>query len=252
MLMTGRLMAGRTALVTGAARGLGLAIARRLAAEGAAIALADVDEQAVREAADQLGSEPGARVLALTCDVTSQASVSSAVATTAEQFGGLHVVVNNAGLTRDKTMRKMTLEEFRLVIEVNLVGTWLGTREGGLYLREHGGGSIINMSSTSGKVGNPGQTNYSAAKAGIVGLTKAAAKELAPFGVRVNCLQPGLIATDMTAQMPTEMLEAKVKDVPLGRIGQPLDVANAALFLASDLSDYLTGQVVEVTGGRSM
>jgi 3-oxoacyl-[acyl-carrier protein] reductase len=245
------LLSNRRVLVTGAGRGLGQEIARLFAGEGASVVLADLDGDAAALGADKITADGGSAV-AIGCDVTKQEEVAAAVQLSDTTYGGLDIMVNNAGVTRDKTMRKMTLEDFRFVIEVNLVGTWLGTREAGLFMREHGGGSIINMSSTSGKVGNPGQTNYSAAKAGIVGLTKAAAKELAPFGVRVNCLQPGVIRTDMTALMPPEILASKIKEVPLGRVGEPLDVANAALFLASDLSAYLTGQTLEVTGGRSM
>ncbi|MCW2780310.1 MAG: 3-oxoacyl-ACP reductase FabG [Marmoricola sp.] len=245
------LLSNRRVLVTGAGRGLGHAIARLFASEGASVVLADMDGDAAARGAAEI-SAAGGSATATRCDVTKQDEVVAAVQLCDATYGGLDIMVNNAGVTRDKTMRKMTLEDFRFVIDVNLVGTWLGTREAGLFMREHGGGSIINMSSTSGKVGNPGQTNYSAAKAGIVGLTKAAAKELAPFGVRVNCLQPGVIRTDMTALMPPEIMASKIKEVPLGRVGEPLDVANAALFLASDLSTYLTGQAIEVTGGRSM
>jgi 3-oxoacyl-[acyl-carrier protein] reductase len=161
-------------------------------------------------------------------------------------------MVNNAGITRDATMRKMTEEQFDEVIAVHLKGTWNGTRKAAAIMRENKRGAIVNMSSLSGKVGLVGQTNYSAAKAGIVGMTKAAAKELAHLGVRVNAIAPGLIRSAMTEAMPQRIWDEKVAEVPMGRAGEPDEVANVALFLASDLSSYMTGTVIEVTGGRFM
>jgi 3-oxoacyl-[acyl-carrier protein] reductase len=147
----------------------------------------------------------------------------------------------------------MSTEDFLRVIEVHLLGGWLGTKMASLQMREQGtGGSVINISSMSGKVGNPGQTNYSAAKAGLIGLTKAAAKEGARYGIRVNAIQPGFIRTAMTDQMPSDVLSQRIAEIPLGRIGEPADVANAAVFLASDLSSYLTGITIEVSGGRNI
>lgn len=243
------LLDGKTALITGAGDGLGREMARLFAAEGASVFIADIQQDAATAAADEL-RRAGHPAEAARADVTSEQDVSRMVATCVEVFGGLDVMVNNAGITRDATMRKMTLEDFRLVIDVHLQGVWLGTRAAAAVMRERGSGAIINMSSISGKVGNPGQTNYSAAKAGIVGLTKAAAKELAHLGIRVNAIQPGLIRTAMTAAMKPEILEQRIADIPMGRLGEPLDVANVALFLASGLSSYMTGTVLEVSGGR--
>jgi 3-oxoacyl-[acyl-carrier protein] reductase len=161
-------------------------------------------------------------------------------------------MVNNAGITRDATLRKMTLDQFRAVLDVHLVGAWLGTRAAAAVMRERGRGAVVNISSIAGKVGMIGQTNYSAAKAGIVGLTKAAAKELAHRGVRVNAIQPGLIRTAMTDALRPDIVEQKLAEIPMGRVGEPAEIANVALFLASDLSSYLTGTVLEVTGGRYM
>lgn len=241
------LLANRVAIVTGAAQGIGLAIARRYAEEGASVVVADIDEERARAAAEEL---PGA-AFGAGCDVTDPAAVDALVARAVEELGGLDVMVNNAGITRDATMRKMPVEDFDAVIAVHLRGTWLGTKSASLAMREAGRpGAIVNVSSISGKVGNAGQTNYSAAKAGIVGMTKAAAKELGHAGIRVNAIQPGLIHTAMTAKMPPEIFDARVAEIPLGRAGEPKDVADAALFLASDLASYLTGIVIEVGGGR--
>ncbi|WP_026932238.1 3-oxoacyl-ACP reductase FabG [Glycomyces tenuis] len=243
------LLERRTAVITGAAQGLGFAIAQACLAEGANVVIGDLDGAAA--AAARLAGED--RAVGLACDVTSEADVDRLLAAAVAAFGGVDVMVNNAGITRDKTMRKMTLDDFGAVIDVHLRGTWLGTRAAASVMREQGrGGSIVNMSSISGKVGNPGQTNYSAAKAGIVGLTKAAAKEVGFAGVRVNALQPGIIETAMTRKLSDEVRASRLADVPLGRFGRPEEVAQAAVFLASDMSSYLTGVTIEIAGGRNL
>lgn len=246
------LLAGLTAVITGSADGIGWMTAQTFARHGANIVVADLRGGAARERAAEL-SGLGVHALGVECNVTSEEQVAELTRLTLAEFGGLDIFVNNAGITRDAVMRKMALDDFRLVMDVHLVGAWLGTRAAIAAMRESGrAGSIINMSSISGKVGNPGQTNYSAAKAGMVGLTKAAAKEAARYGIRVNALQPGLIRTAMTAGMNQEALAAGVSQVPLGRIGEAEEVAKVAVFLASDLSSYMTGTVLEVTGGRHM
>jgi 3-oxoacyl-[acyl-carrier protein] reductase len=246
------LLADRAAVVTGGAQGIGLAIARTFAEHGAKIVIGDVDGEGAETAAAELRAE-GASAIGVACDVTDGDQIQALVDASRSEHGSLDAFVNNAGITRDATMRKMAVEDFRLVMEVHVTGTWLGTRAATAAMREQGtGGAIVNMSSISGKVGNFGQTNYSAAKAGIVGLTKAAAKEGARHGVRVNAIQPGLIRTAMVAQMPQDIVEARIAEIPLQRIGEPRDVANVALFLASDLSSYMTGGVLEVGGGRHM
>ena len=244
------LLADRVAVVTGGAQGLGLAIAQRFVAEGARVVLGDLNLEATDAAAASLGGSDVA--LAHQCDVTSTADVDGLVAAAIQKFGRLDIMVNNAGITRDATMRKMTEDQFDQVIAVHLKGTWNGLRAAAAIMREQQSGAIVNMSSISGKVGMIGQTNYSAAKAGIVGMTKAASKELAHLGVRVNAIQPGLIRSAMTEAMPQRIWDSKVAEVPMGRAGEPDEVANVALFLASDLSSYMTGTVLEVTGGRHL
>ena len=243
------LLTDRTAIVTGAAQGLGLAIAQRFVEQGARVVVADLDAERSREVATQLGTDH----LGVGCDVTTEDDVRALYAAALERYDDVHVVVNNAGITRDAMIHKMELDQFRQVMDVHLQGSWLLTREALTHMRARdGGGAIVNLSSISGKVGNLGQTNYSAAKAGLVGLTKAAAKEGARFGVRVNAIQPGLIATAMTAAMPADVLAEREAMIPLGRAGQPEEVADAALYLASPMSSYVTGAVLEVTGGRGM
>ncbi len=246
--MTG-LLAGKVAVVTGAGQGLGLAIARTFVEHGARVVLGDLNTAALDSAVGELGG--GKVALGVRCDVGDSAQVAELIAA-AETFGGLDVLVNNAGITRDATLRTMTEEQFDDVVRVHLKGCWLGLKHAAPMLRARGGGAVVNMSSIAGKVGNFGQTNYAAAKAGIVGMTKAAAKELARHGVRVNAIQPGIIRTAMTEAMPQEVWDAKTAEIPLGRVGEPHEIANVALFLASDLSSYLTGTVTEVTGGRLM
>ena len=243
------LLEGRTAVITGAAQGLGLAIAEAFVAEGANVVLGDLNEEAVQEAAKNLGV--GDRAVGMACNVVELAQVEALVNKANEVFGSVDVMVNNAGITRDATMRKMTEEQFDQVIAVHLRGTWNGLKSASAVMREQeNGGSIINVSSISGKVGMLGQTNYSAAKAGIVGMTKAAAKEVGFKNVRVNAIQPGFINTAMTAAMRQDVIDSKLAEIPMGRAGEPSEVASVVLFLASDMSSYMTGTVQEIAGGR--
>ncbi len=242
--MVDSLLTDRVAVITGAGQGIGLEIARSLHAYGAHVVLVDIDGDAAKAAAEEVGG------LGLACDVTSEDQVRSVVSDTVGEFGRLDVFVNNAGVTRDASLKKMTVDQFDTVMTVHLRGSWLGVREASAVMRQAKTGSIVNISSLSGKSGNPGQTNYSAAKAGIVGLTKAAAKELAHHNVRVNAVQPGLIRTPMTAAMPPEVFAEREAAVPMKRAGEPAEVAGAVVFLASDLASYITGTVIEVGGGR--
>ena len=243
------LLDGRSAVVTGAAQGIGYEIARVFAENGASVVIADMNGGAAEEAAGKITSA-GGTASAIQADVTDADQVRAAVQAAVDRYGALDVMVNNAGITRDATMRKMSEADFSAVIDVHLKGTWHGTKAASLVMREQGRGAIVNISSISGKVGMLGQTNYSAAKAGIVGLTKAASKEVAHLGVRVNAVQPGLIRTAMTEVLRPDVWEGKMKEIPMGRAGEPEEVANVVMFLASDLSSYMTGCTLEIAGGR--
>ncbi|HUG85488.1 MAG TPA: 3-oxoacyl-ACP reductase FabG [Euzebya sp.] len=243
------LLDGKVALITGGAQGIGLAIGQRFATEGARLVLADRNREAAIEAAQAIDGD----AIGCGADVVQPDDVAAMVAATLEAYGRIDVLVNNAGITRDASLKNMTLEQFRQVIDVHLQGTWLGMKEVLPRMKSQGqGGAIINMSSISGKVGNFGQSNYAAAKAGIVAMTKSVAREGAKDGIRVNAIQPGLIDSDMTRAMPPDILAATQAEVPMRRAGTPEEVAGVAVFLASDLSSYCTGITIEVAGGRHM
>jgi 3-oxoacyl-[acyl-carrier protein] reductase len=248
----GRLLDAQAAIVTGAGQGIGLAIAERLVAHGAHVLAVDVDGAKAEEAVACLAVDGGGSVAGHQGDVTSERDQAATVDACVDRFGRVDVLVNNAGVTRDGYISKLGVEAFELVIDVSLKGAWLGTRAVAPLMRAQGSGSIVNISSLSGKIGNAGQTNYSAAKAGLIGLTKAAAKELGPSGVRVNAVQPGLIRTAMTLAMKPEIFAAKEAEVPMGRAGTPEEVADAVVFLVSPLASYVNGAVLEVSGGRGI
>jgi 3-oxoacyl-[acyl-carrier protein] reductase len=242
------LLEGQTAVVTGGAGGLGQAMARRFAEEGARLVVADLN----LDAAEAFTAELGSGALAVRTDVTSPEQVRALVDRVVTDCGSIDVFINNAGITRDASLRKMTLDDWDAVHNVHLRGAFIATKLVSERMREQQRGTMVNISSLSGKVGNFGQANYSSAKAGLVGLTKVAAKELAKYGIRVNAIQPGLIRTAMTEALSQEVWDAKRAEIPMGRAGEPDEVAKVALFLASDLSSYMTGAVLEVGGGRYM
>ncbi len=245
---------GRVALVTGAGRGIGRATAERFAREGARVCLTDMDGEVVSQAAGQLVDE-GADVFAAKVDVTSRTEVEDAVGKTVDRYGRLDILVNNAGITRDNLIFRMTDDEWRSVLNVHLVGGFFCARAAQKYMVENEYGRIVNVSSVSA-LGNRGQSNYSAAKAGIQGFTKTLAIELGGYGVTVNSVAPGFIETEMTRETAArlgvgfeEMAAAAVEDIPAGRSGKPNDVAAAILFFASEEAGFVNGQVLYVAGG---
>ena len=238
---------GKSILVTGAARGIGLDIAAAFHARGAKVALVDVLDE-VHRSAEDLGD--GAK--GYTVDVTDAGAVKALVKEVVEDHGGIDVLVNNAGITRDALLSRMSPEDFDLVMKVNLYGTFNLTQAATRPMMKARSGRIVNIASVVGLHGNIGQANYSASKAGVVALTQTTAKELAPRNITVNVLAPGFIETDMTAVLTEETRRGVQQQVPLGRFGQPEDIAEAALFLASPTAGYVTGQVLTVDGGLAM
>ncbi len=244
---------GRVALVTGSARGIGAGTAKRFAEEGASVAVLDLDEGQAKATADELGGE--GKAIGVGCNVTDAASVESAVARVLDELGGLHILVNNAGITRDNLLFKLTEDDWDSVIDVHLKGAFLMSKAVQKTFVDQKYGKILNLSSVSAN-GNRGQANYSAAKAGVQGFTRTLALELGPFGVNVNAIAPGFIATDMTDET-ARRLKLDVEDFrnmaaeanPVKRVGYPEDIAAAAAFLCSDEASYITGQILYVDGG---
>ena len=244
-------LAGRGALVTGGTRGIGLAIARLLADDGASVVVSGRDPGRLESAAKELEAL-GASALAVAADAGKREDADRLVEATRERFGRIDVLVNNAGITRDQLLVRMKDDDWDQVMETNLRGVFLMTRAVGKVMMRQKSGRMINISSTAGAMGNPGQVNYSAAKAGVIGLSKAAARELAHWNILVNVVAPGLIETDMTATISAEAREGLMQQVPLKRIGTAREVAEVVRFLAGDAAGYITGQVIHVNGGLYM
>ena len=245
-------LAGKVALVTGAARGIGKAIAERLASEGAAVGICDVaNEAAARETLAGI-EKSGGKGFVTMFDVGDAAQVDAAVAAVLGALGRIDILVNNAGITRDNLLMRMSEEEFDLVIRTNLKGTFLLTKAVSRHMVKQRSGRIINMSSVVGMMGNAGQSNYSAAKAGIAAFTKSTARELGSRGITVNAIAPGFIQTAMTAGLPEAVQKAFMEQIPLKRFAAPEEVAELAAFLASDGAGYITGQVIGINGGLYM
>ena len=241
---------GKTAIVTGAARGIGLAIARCLAEGGATVVLVDVREEDLKGAADQLAAV-APKVLTYRVDVTDEPAVERMVDEVAETCGRIDILVNNAGITRDDLLLRMDAEEWDLVMRVNLKGTFLVTKHVARYMVRQREGRIVNLASVSWLVGNPGQANYSASKAGVVGFTRTVARELARKNVTCNAVAPGFIDTEMTRVLSDKAKENALAAIPMKRMGQPEEVAKAVCFLASDDAAYITGHVLPVDGGMA-
>ena len=235
----------KVAIVTGAGRGLGRGIALKLATEGAKVVVADM---APADETVALIEKSGGIASAFTVNVSRQEEVQAMVKYAIDTYGTLDIMVNNAGINRDGMLHKMPVENWQLVIDVDLTGAFFGTQEAIKYMRQKGYGRVINISSGSW-LGNIGQANYAASKAGIIGMTKSAARELASRGVTVNAVAPGFIETEMTAVLSEEVKKASAAQIPLGHFGRPEDIAKAVAFLASDDAAYITGQIIQVDGG---
>jgi 3-oxoacyl-[acyl-carrier protein] reductase len=242
---------GKVALVTGAARGIGQAIAKKLAVEGCDVALCDLKAEWLAETVG-LVEAAGRKVKCFEVDVSQAAAVDAAVSGVVEAFGKVDILVNNAGITKDTLMIRMSEQDWDAVLSVNLKGTFLFTKAVARPMMKQRSGAIVNVASIIGLIGNAGQCNYAASKAGVIALTKSAAKELAARNVRVNAVAPGFIQTRMTDVLPEEVRKKMLDLIPMSRFGQPEDVANVVLFLASDAASYMTGQVLPVCGGMVM
>lgn len=242
----------QTAIVTGGSRGIGRAVAVRLAKDGMNLVINYRGNSAAVEETERLCRELGAEVLLVQGDVSRAEDCEKLAAQAKEAFGRVDVLVNNAGITRDGLLARMTEEDFRAVLDVNLVGPWNMMKAVNRIMMKQRYGRIVNLSSVTGLMGNMGQTNYAAAKAGILGMTKSYAREVASRGITVNAVAPGFIDTDMTEAMPEGAKDKIVTGIPMGRTGKPEDVAEAVAFLASEQAGYITGEVLRVDGGMAM
>ena len=246
------MLTGKNALVTGASRGIGRAIALKLASEGANVAIVYAGNQAAAEETKALALENGVKAECYCCDVSDFDKVAQLVATVKEEFGGIDILVNNAGINRDKLAMQMKEADFDDVIATNLKGAFNTIRQVYPLMVRKRSGRILNISSVAGVCGNAGQANYSAAKAGMIGLTKSIAKEVASRGITCNAIAPGFIATDMTDALPEKVREGALATIPMRRMGTPEEIADVAAFLVSDAASYITGAVLQVDGGLNM
>jgi 3-oxoacyl-[acyl-carrier protein] reductase len=246
------MLTGKTALVSGGSRGIGRAICLALAAQGADIAFVYAHNAAMAEETEALLAQHGVHVKAYACDVADFEATKRLVQSVVADFGGVDILVNNAGITRDMLVMRMSEQDFDAVIDTNLKGAFHLIRHSSIQMLKQRAGRIVNIASIAGLMGNPGQANYSAAKAGMIGLTKTVAKELASRGITCNAVAPGFIQTDMTDAMPEGILEKAIEWIPLKRIGAVSDVAHLVAFLCSEEAAYITGQVIQVDGGLRM
>jgi 3-oxoacyl-[acyl-carrier protein] reductase len=242
---------GKVALVTGGAQGIGKAVALMLARHGADVIVADVNLQKATETAKDVEAT-GRAAMAVNVDVTRLSDVEQMVESAIRQFGKIDILINNAGIARDKLILRMSEEDWDAVLDVNLKGTFHCTKAVIKHMSKQRSGKIVNIASVVGEMGNAGQANYSASKAGVIGLTKTIAREFAQRGINVNAIAPGFIQTPMTEALPGKAKEELQRMIPMERLGQPEDVAQAVLFLVSEASSYVTGQVLNVNGGIYM
>lgn len=246
------LLKDKVAFITGGSRGIGYEIARTFLNEGAHVYYTDIVDTPVAEELSKIATQHNTKVVCLTSNVSKEQDCIDVIKKVHELAGRIDIIVNNAGITKDGLIFRMKSEDWSAVLNVNLTGAFYICREASNVMIKQRSGSIINMASVVGEIGNAGQTNYSASKAGLIGLSKSLAREVASRGVRVNAIAPGFIQTAMTDVLTQEQKEGLLKNVPLGCMGQAQDIANSALFLASDLSTYITGQVINVNGGMHM
>jgi NAD(P)-dependent dehydrogenase (short-subunit alcohol dehydrogenase family) len=241
---------GKVAIITGSAQGIGEGIAHRFAQEGARVVICDINEELVTKVTQDINGQQG-NAIGIVADITNAAAVGELIDKVINEYGTIDVLVNNAGITRDTMLHKMSDEQWKMVLNVNLTGTFNCCRAVAPIMRGKNYGKIINISSAA-RFGNAGQVNYSATKAGVVGITRALAKEMGPKSVNVNAVAPGFIKSAMSAAVAPEIINERLKMTPMHRMGTAEDVANACLFLASDEAAYITGQVIQVDGGRYM
>jgi 3-oxoacyl-[acyl-carrier protein] reductase len=244
-------LSGKVALVTGGAQGIGKAIALILARNGADVVVSDINLEKAEETAKEIQSM-GQRSLAIKSNVADLKDVESMVGTIVEKLGRIDILVNNAGITRDRLILRMTEEDWDAVLDVNLKGTFNCTKAAIRYMSKQKSGKIVSIASVTGEMGNPGQANYGASKAGVIGFTKTIAREFAARGINVNAIAPGFIQTAMTDAVPEKAREELIRMIPMQRLGQPEDIARAVLFLVLESSSYITGQVINVNGGIYM
>lgn len=242
----------KVALITGSARGLGRAIAEKLAAEKVQIVISDINEAMAISTAAEISQKYGVATIAFKHDVASEESTREVVKSIINKFSQIDILINNAGITRDARLMMMKQDDWELVLKINLTGAFICTKLVSKQMLKQKSGSIVNIASVVGLTGNIGQANYAASKAGLIGLTKTTAKELAERGVNVNAIAPGFIQSDMTHVLPEAVSQKFLAQIPMNTYGLPADVANAVLFLVSDLARYVTGQVINVDGGLVM
>lgn len=246
------MLENKVALITGAGRGIGRAIAVALAKEGAQVIINYNGSEKKASEVKQLIEEQGGKAVTCQCDVSDFTVCEKMIKDVVAEFGHLDILVNNAGITRDGLIMKMKEEDFDAVLNINLKGTFNTIRHSARQMLKQRSGKIINISSVSGILGNPGQANYAASKAGVIGLTKTMARELGSRGITVNAIAPGFVDTEMTEVLGDSVKEAACRQIILGRFGKPEDIANTAVFLASEKADYITGQVISVDGGMNV